>query len=443
MLDLENNLEEIILPGKEINYYKNLYTELISNCKLRGLNKLLLNFYTETHHILPRCLGGGDEENNLVLLTPLEHLVAHILLLRQDETNLKHIYAVRCFLLLPDQHRKDIQTITQFINLAAEVREKLGVSVVCFDEDITIYRVYNKIQDVISDGFEPTTVSRAAEGFYKKGHGYNWSHLDKFAENYPIQLSNYLNNNLDDIDLFRFRRVICTDLYNNVIAIFNRTSLAVNLGFSGDGISFCINRPQENRTSGGYRWYKYLYFLKNYPDNLRQFEEDNGSVLTYEIKCPLEFSPIVVDNRVVCLDKNKKLLKTYRTAKDVFQDGIHDNSISPVLVGKRTNSAGYYWFKAETFLLNNPGYTSEDLNNYLSVKLIQQVVASDIEGNIVKIYKNAMEPHKDGIHIKYVSQALLGTRETYKGFFWTRLVDWDSNDPKLEEYFKQHPEDKP
>lgn len=36
----------------------------------------------ERHHILPRSLGGSDDPENLVLLTPREHFVAHRLLVK-------------------------------------------------------------------------------------------------------------------------------------------------------------------------------------------------------------------------------------------------------------------------------------------------------------------------------------------------------------------------
>jgi hypothetical protein len=36
----------------------------------------------ESHHIIPRSLGGNNEKNNLILLTPREHYVAHLLLSR-------------------------------------------------------------------------------------------------------------------------------------------------------------------------------------------------------------------------------------------------------------------------------------------------------------------------------------------------------------------------
>jgi hypothetical protein len=36
--------------------------------------------YTEKHHIIPKCMGGSDKQNNLVILTAREHYIAHLLL---------------------------------------------------------------------------------------------------------------------------------------------------------------------------------------------------------------------------------------------------------------------------------------------------------------------------------------------------------------------------
>ena len=59
--------------------YKKHYDFLISTRKSR---LLLDTVYYERHHILPKCLGGSDEEDNLVYLTPEEHYTAHLLLAR-------------------------------------------------------------------------------------------------------------------------------------------------------------------------------------------------------------------------------------------------------------------------------------------------------------------------------------------------------------------------
>lgn len=36
--------------------------------------------YTETHHIIPKCLGGGKESSNLIKLSAREHYIVHLLL---------------------------------------------------------------------------------------------------------------------------------------------------------------------------------------------------------------------------------------------------------------------------------------------------------------------------------------------------------------------------
>lgn len=56
------------------------YNNLISKGKTRGLNKGELDYYTEKHHIIPKCMGGTNDESNLVLLTAREHIIAHMLL---------------------------------------------------------------------------------------------------------------------------------------------------------------------------------------------------------------------------------------------------------------------------------------------------------------------------------------------------------------------------
>jgi hypothetical protein len=36
--------------------------------------------YSEAHHIVPKCMGGGDDPGNLIRLTPEDHFFAHLLL---------------------------------------------------------------------------------------------------------------------------------------------------------------------------------------------------------------------------------------------------------------------------------------------------------------------------------------------------------------------------
>ena len=57
------------------------YAKHYENLVSRAIGRTLVG-YSERHHILPKCMGGGEEGSNLVSLTPREHFVAHQLLLK-------------------------------------------------------------------------------------------------------------------------------------------------------------------------------------------------------------------------------------------------------------------------------------------------------------------------------------------------------------------------
>ena len=53
------------------------YSRLIERARSRALDG-----YHERHHVVPRCMGGGNEPVNIVNLTAEEHYVAHALLVK-------------------------------------------------------------------------------------------------------------------------------------------------------------------------------------------------------------------------------------------------------------------------------------------------------------------------------------------------------------------------
>lgn len=70
--------------------YKKHYNALIERSQNR-----ILEGYVEKHHILPKCLGGGDEKTNIAILTPEEHFLAHQLLIKLYPGNRDLVYAVQ------------------------------------------------------------------------------------------------------------------------------------------------------------------------------------------------------------------------------------------------------------------------------------------------------------------------------------------------------------
>ena len=57
--------------------YKSIYDSLIKRAQGRALTS-----YKERHHIVPKCMNGTDDDDNLVNLTPEEHYLAHQLLVK-------------------------------------------------------------------------------------------------------------------------------------------------------------------------------------------------------------------------------------------------------------------------------------------------------------------------------------------------------------------------
>ena len=75
-----------------MNKYKKWYANIIANAKQRTINS-----YTESHHIIPRSLGGLDTDDNLVDLTAREHFICHWLLVKMHsgKNRTKMVYALR------------------------------------------------------------------------------------------------------------------------------------------------------------------------------------------------------------------------------------------------------------------------------------------------------------------------------------------------------------
>lgn len=83
--------------------YKTIYDDLI---KSRSNQALLKEEYYESHHIIPKCLGGTDESKNLIKLTAREHFLAHHLLTKIYPKEHKLFYALLCMIRDPHSKRR-------------------------------------------------------------------------------------------------------------------------------------------------------------------------------------------------------------------------------------------------------------------------------------------------------------------------------------------------
>jgi hypothetical protein len=92
--------------------YNKLYNKIIERAKSENRKKKQGIQY-EAHHIIPKCLGGTGEchqwrkHPNIVLLTPKEHFISHLLLIEiyPKEYKLKHAMWMMLFARSGSQER--------------------------------------------------------------------------------------------------------------------------------------------------------------------------------------------------------------------------------------------------------------------------------------------------------------------------------------------------
>lgn len=106
------------------NKYTRIYFLIIERAKSRTLHS-----YTESHHIIPKSLGGEDSKNNLVNLTSKEHFIVHRLLTKMTEGEAKRKMCYAMKIMTTNRHAKRyIPTSRTFQYVREQARQaQLGV----------------------------------------------------------------------------------------------------------------------------------------------------------------------------------------------------------------------------------------------------------------------------------------------------------------------------
>jgi len=123
--------------------YKKLYKNLIESRKFLGRKKYEGELF-HRHHIVPKSLGGSSEKENIVLLTPKEHFIAHRLLVKCQKNNTLNQYKMMCALkrfisfkmnlsprqyeVIQKEHAKAASILNKKIIITKAHREKISKS---------------------------------------------------------------------------------------------------------------------------------------------------------------------------------------------------------------------------------------------------------------------------------------------------------------------------
>lgn len=100
--------------------YSVIYNSLIS----RSINRIDVSDNVEKHHIIPRCMGGSDDADNIAGLTCREHFIAHRLLVRLYPSHRGLAYGL--WRLMHDRRREIHISSREYARLREQVAVKCG-----------------------------------------------------------------------------------------------------------------------------------------------------------------------------------------------------------------------------------------------------------------------------------------------------------------------------
>ena len=141
-------------------------------------------------------------------------------------------------------------------------------------------------------------------------------------------------------------------------------------------------------------------------------------------------------------------MKIYNTIKEARQDGFVSCSVSKALNSSESNKyAEYYWVrlsnwkdknKLEEYKNNPPSQFSR------TTSFKQGIIRTDINNDIIKIYKSIGQVREDGLFHQNVFRILKqdersGVKKIYNNSYWYRYSDYEQKySDKLQDYLDNH-----
>lgn len=208
------------------------YKEFISNIILSRGRELPSNVYFERHHIIPRCIGGTDEYENLIDLYPNEHFEVHRLLAIENPDEYKLAFAFHMMSCVKSRYTNERYQCTKEEYEAAKLARSIAMKNLppeksphygCLHSDETKYK--------ISQSKKNNPVK------YWNGKHLPKEMKDKISKSKQKPVAQY------SVD----GNFIC--IYESIMDAYSKTSVCMT------GISRCCRNLRK--TAGGYIW-KYI-----------------------------------------------------------------------------------------------------------------------------------------------------------------------------------------
>ena len=105
------------------NKYTRWYYDIVDRAKTRVLDA---DTYIETHHIIPRSLGGDNNKSNLAILAGREHFICHWLLTKMTTGKEQKKMAYACKMMM-HSHGKGQQRYRVTSRIYESLKQKLNM----------------------------------------------------------------------------------------------------------------------------------------------------------------------------------------------------------------------------------------------------------------------------------------------------------------------------
>ena len=117
-------------------------------CK-RGQEERKLD-YSETHHIVPKCMGGKDDKNNLTVLSAKEHYIVHALLTKMYPNDSKIQYAY-VMMSVVNEHQQRVVSSRHY-EKAAAIRSALMIKDNPMKKESVVKKMSNTRKKLFAEG---------------------------------------------------------------------------------------------------------------------------------------------------------------------------------------------------------------------------------------------------------------------------------------------------
>jgi hypothetical protein len=110
-------------------HYIRRYESFINNLKNQ-----LIEGYSENHHIVPRSLGGSDDNYNLIKLTARQHYIAHWMLARAYKDKMSSAFWFMSNVIDKKSHKSKIKVTSGMYDEARRLHQQANSQRVVFEE---------------------------------------------------------------------------------------------------------------------------------------------------------------------------------------------------------------------------------------------------------------------------------------------------------------------